>query len=307
MSALANVLAVWVGKVTLALLRLLGRRGNALPGLVVEKLFPRYLTRAMARLPEGVVVVTGTNGKTTTTKMVATILGREVPGADQRHRQQLRPRRDHRDRRARRAGRADCPTTSRCSSSTRRGRCGSSQLSPPRRALLLNVMRDQLDRFGEIDTTAAAARQGRRGDHRPRRAQPRRRAHRGARAPTHGATCRYYGVGAELRELFPTDEELYGGPIALSPTCRPAAELLALPGRRRRAALRMRIGGAEHDVDAARRGPAQRAERGRRRGARADLRARRRRRSPPASPRCRRPSDAASASTSTAATSCCSW
>ena len=24
----------------------------------------------------------------------------------------------------------------------------------PRRALLLNVMRDQLDRFGEIDTTA---------------------------------------------------------------------------------------------------------------------------------------------------------
>ncbi len=29
----------------------------------------------MAGLPEGVVVVTGTNGKTTTTKMVATVLG----------------------------------------------------------------------------------------------------------------------------------------------------------------------------------------------------------------------------------------
>ena len=49
------VWAVWVGKVTLSVLRLLGRRGNALPGLVVEKVFPRYLTRAMAALPEGVV------------------------------------------------------------------------------------------------------------------------------------------------------------------------------------------------------------------------------------------------------------
>src|SRR5689334_25365334 len=69
-----NVLAVWLGKLTLALLRLIGRRGNALPGLVVEKVFPRFLPRAMARLPQGVVVVTGTNGKTTTTKMVATVL-----------------------------------------------------------------------------------------------------------------------------------------------------------------------------------------------------------------------------------------
>src|SRR5690349_5651312 len=69
-----NLLAVWLGKLTLAALRLIGRRGNALPGLVVEKLFPRFLPRAMAALPNGVVVVTGTNGKTTTTKMIATIL-----------------------------------------------------------------------------------------------------------------------------------------------------------------------------------------------------------------------------------------
>ena len=72
-----NLLAVWLGKLTLAALRLLGRRGNALPGLVVEKLVPGYLARAMGTLPEGVVVVTGTNGKTTTTKMVATILGQK--------------------------------------------------------------------------------------------------------------------------------------------------------------------------------------------------------------------------------------
>jgi UDP-N-acetylmuramyl pentapeptide synthase len=73
-----DLLAVWLGKLTLLALRLIGRRGNALPGLVVEKVFPRYLARAMARLPEGVVVVTGTNGKTTTTKMLATVLGERL-------------------------------------------------------------------------------------------------------------------------------------------------------------------------------------------------------------------------------------
>src|SRR5581483_12322381 len=71
-----NLLATWLGKITLLALRLLGRRGNALPGLVVEKLFPGFLPRMMRRLPEGVVVVTGTNGKTTTTKMLATVLSR---------------------------------------------------------------------------------------------------------------------------------------------------------------------------------------------------------------------------------------
>jgi lipid II isoglutaminyl synthase (glutamine-hydrolysing) len=67
-----DLLPVWLGKLTLVALRVLGRRGNALPGLVVEKAFPRFLARALARLPQ--VVVTGTNGKTTTTEMLATIL-----------------------------------------------------------------------------------------------------------------------------------------------------------------------------------------------------------------------------------------
>ena len=69
-----TLLAVWVGKSVLAMLRLAGRSGNALPGLIVEKLFPRYLPRTLAALPQGVVVISGTNGKTTTTKMVAAAL-----------------------------------------------------------------------------------------------------------------------------------------------------------------------------------------------------------------------------------------
>src|ERR1700712_3416237 len=74
-----DILAIWLGKLTLLVLRALGRRGTALPGLVVKKVSPRFLTRRLARLPLGVVVISGTNGKTTTTKMVATVLA-------QRHR-----------------------------------------------------------------------------------------------------------------------------------------------------------------------------------------------------------------------------
>ena len=51
-----------------------GSGGTALPGLVVEKIDPGFLARTLDRLPMGVIVVSGTNGKTTTTKMVVQLL-----------------------------------------------------------------------------------------------------------------------------------------------------------------------------------------------------------------------------------------
>ena len=48
--------------------------GSALPGLVVEKLDPGFLARVLSSLPRGVVVITGTNGKTTTAKIVTELL-----------------------------------------------------------------------------------------------------------------------------------------------------------------------------------------------------------------------------------------
>ena len=148
-----DVLAIWLGKLVLLALRATGRRGTALPGLVVEKLFPRFLSRRLQALEQGVVVVSGTNGKTTTTKMVATILaeqyrvltndtgGNFVRGC----------------------------ITAVVSQSSWTGRTDAqvavfeldeahavrfTQVHRPERLLLLNVLRDQLDRFGEIDTTA---------------------------------------------------------------------------------------------------------------------------------------------------------
>lgn len=64
-------LVTLLGKSVLAGLRLLGREGSALPGLVIEKVAPSYTRRMLARLPHGVAVISGTNGKTTTTKIAA--------------------------------------------------------------------------------------------------------------------------------------------------------------------------------------------------------------------------------------------
>lgn len=52
-----------------------GKKGTALPGLVAENIDPHLLTKLKQdNFPKGIVVITGTNGKTTTAKMLADIL-----------------------------------------------------------------------------------------------------------------------------------------------------------------------------------------------------------------------------------------
>lgn len=128
--------------------------GSALPGLVVEKIDPNFIKDTLASLPLGVVVISGTNGKTTTTKMVVELL--EEQGLK--------------------------VFTNKTGSNFTRGVAaallGEVDIKgrlhadvavleldeahavhfvnkiPPNYSLILNVMRDQLDRFGEIDHTA---------------------------------------------------------------------------------------------------------------------------------------------------------
>jgi len=49
--------------------------GTTLPGLVARRIAPDTLRLLSAKLPGGVIVIGGTNGKTTTTRMIATLLG----------------------------------------------------------------------------------------------------------------------------------------------------------------------------------------------------------------------------------------
>ena len=56
-------------------LRLTGAGGGtALPGTVLDRLSPGYLERRVRAFPDGVVVVSGTNGKTTTASMLRSIV-----------------------------------------------------------------------------------------------------------------------------------------------------------------------------------------------------------------------------------------
>jgi UDP-N-acetylmuramyl tripeptide synthase len=66
-------LAVFAGRLARWLLRLRGG-GSAVPGRVALAIAPRFLERAVSRLPLGVVFVSGSNGKSTTTNMLTGIL-----------------------------------------------------------------------------------------------------------------------------------------------------------------------------------------------------------------------------------------
>jgi UDP-N-acetylmuramyl tripeptide synthase len=64
-----------LGKTAAKAVALRGKSGGqAFPGLVVETVVPGYLAAMLRQLSNGVVIITGTNGKTTTTKMVVEVL-----------------------------------------------------------------------------------------------------------------------------------------------------------------------------------------------------------------------------------------
>ncbi|NEN06379.1 DUF1727 domain-containing protein [Diaminobutyricibacter tongyongensis] len=66
-------LAVLAGRLARWVLRLRGG-GSAVPGRVTLAIAPRFLERSMSRLPLGVLFVSGSNGKSTTTNMLTGIL-----------------------------------------------------------------------------------------------------------------------------------------------------------------------------------------------------------------------------------------
>jgi len=200
-----------IGKATRKISRLRGGNGSALPGLIIERLDPDYLVTALGSLPQGVVIITGTNGKTTTTKMVVKMLRDQGLNV----------------------------FTNQTGSNFVRGVIASSLTQmdsngivdadiaileldeafathfvkkiPPEYCLLLNVMRDQLDRFGEIDHTAkllekvaVATTKGvilNRDDQLVRALSEK---------ISKDTSVRYFGLSEQLRKEFPSDQELYG-------------------------------------------------------------------------------------------------
>ncbi|WP_146361823.1 Mur ligase family protein [Arthrobacter yangruifuii] len=201
--------SILVGKLVRSASKLRGG-GSALPGLVVEKIDPDFIRRTLADLPLGVAVVSGTNGKTTTTKMVVELL--ESQGLK--------------------------VFTNRTGSNFTRGVAAALlgevnlrgrldadiavleldeahavhfvKLIQPRYSLLLNVLRDQLDRFGEIDKTTRLLEQIARATTQTvvlNREDPR---VAGIAESLNGQRTVYFGLDASLRSTFPNDDEMRG-------------------------------------------------------------------------------------------------
>ncbi len=150
---LRTTVAVAAGKAARVASRLRGG-GSALPGLVVERVDPGFLAHALSGLPRGIVVVTGTNGKTTTTKMLVAIL------REHGLRVFTNPTGSNFTRGVISSMLGEIPLSGRL-----RADMAVLELDEahalrfaaqvrPTHSLLLNVARDQLDRFAEIDATA---------------------------------------------------------------------------------------------------------------------------------------------------------
>lgn len=128
--------------------------GSALPGLFIEKTNPNFIQNTLKKLPYGVVVISGTNGKTTTTKMVVELLESQglrvftnktgsnfVRGVAAALLESV-------------DFRGNLPADIAVLELDEAHATHLVKQIQPKYSLLLNVMRDQLDRFGEIDHTA---------------------------------------------------------------------------------------------------------------------------------------------------------
>ncbi|MCA1724733.1 MAG: DUF1727 domain-containing protein, partial [Thermomicrobia bacterium] len=148
--------ALAVAKGTYRATQLLGRSGGtAIPGLVAERVDPNMIGKLAARLPEGAIVVAGTNGKTTTARMLAEILtaaGKRVlnNGAGSNLSRGIAASF------ARRSSLFGGPDADIAVIETDEGAFPAVVAAVrPRLIVLNNLFRDQLDRYGELNSVAS--------------------------------------------------------------------------------------------------------------------------------------------------------
>jgi UDP-N-acetylmuramyl tripeptide synthase len=74
MNKLRLMIAIWAGKLVIILSRLLGNQGSAYPGYLARRIYPDVLRVLSSRVERGTVIITGTNGKTTTSNLLASAI-----------------------------------------------------------------------------------------------------------------------------------------------------------------------------------------------------------------------------------------
>ena len=148
------LLANAAGKLTREGLRVTGRGATALPGLVALTVDPDFISALSSALPHGVVCVSGTNGKTTTARMLADMT--RIAGWQPIHNRSG----SNLDRGVAAALLADATW-----SAEPRGDIGLFEIDEaslprvvrrvrPRLVVVTNLFRDQMDRYFELDALA---------------------------------------------------------------------------------------------------------------------------------------------------------
>ncbi len=150
-------LAALTARALAAAMRRLGRGGTALPGLVAETLAPAFVPTVARQLPRGVALLTGTNGKTTTARMLAAILARDGTrfvhnaAGSNLSRGLASALAQHTGWRGRLQA---IETTLGLFELDEAAFVRAAPALRPRTATFLNLFRDQLDRYGEVDAVA---------------------------------------------------------------------------------------------------------------------------------------------------------
>lgn len=154
------LLALWVAKALARLARLRGTGGSTFPGRVALRIEPRLLAYLSAQHMRGNITISGTNGKTTTAKMIADIFVAAGwrPAHNRTGANLIYGIASEFAQRANLFGRMQTDVgLAEVDEATMP--LAVKELAPGV-ALVTNFFRDQLDRFGELETTVSLVRKG---------------------------------------------------------------------------------------------------------------------------------------------------
>ncbi len=147
-------LALLVGKLTALILKIKGSGATAAPGLLALKIDPDFVRKFSKKIKNGSIIVSGTNGKTTTSRLIFDILSTKHKIIHNRQGSNLL--------------RGIASTL--VAAASLFGKIGQNLglwevdeatlpeaivSTNPKTIVLLNLFRDQLDRYGEVDTVRA--------------------------------------------------------------------------------------------------------------------------------------------------------
>ncbi|MDR3584019.1 MAG: MurT ligase domain-containing protein [Desulfosporosinus sp.] len=151
--------ALWAGKIITMALLVTGKKGTTLPGKIANWIDPEIMRHLSLAYTDGIIMVTGTNGKTTTANLLASILrGAEKCFAFNQAGANLvtgitgaliqNTRWSGRSRASLALLEVDEATVPKFCAQVK-----------PSLAIVTNFFRDQLDRYGELDTTVRMVRE----------------------------------------------------------------------------------------------------------------------------------------------------